>query len=252
MSPLRPWQAFWLGTHPYDQLSQVMTSLADLRRKGEIADTLLLLEHEPVITLGRGAKAEHILEGRDTLRQLGVAVTPTGRGGDVTLHAPGQLIAYPIFDLSPDRRDVRKYVQSLTRIMAHLVAPYGLQGGTVDGLIGLWLDTETPGAFPGQEQARNLVKIGAIGVRISRWITSHGFALNLTTDLSLFRLIVPCGVREHGVTSVLEASGQRLSTETAAVRAHELFAEEFSKPPTELIDLSSLTTDRLLSRVGGR
>jgi lipoyl(octanoyl) transferase len=168
----------------------------------------------------------------------------------VTLHAPGQLVAYPVFDLNPDRRDVRKYVQGLTRVMQGLIAPHGLDGGTVSNLIGLWVDQESPRSYPGEERAQNLAKIGAIGVRISRWVTSHGFALNLSTDLSLFRLIVPCGIREHGVTSLQQMTGSTLVTRSAAEDSLPLFCEEFGRSMVGgLLDLSACRPEDLPTRI---
>lgn len=242
--------SFWLGRRGYEATHRLMQQLAEARRSNHIVDVLLLLEHEPVITLGRGASAEHILSSREQLAQLGVDLAETGRGGDVTLHAPGQLIAYPIFNLSPDRQDVRKYVQGLTQIMKELIAPFGLEGGTVSQLIGLWLDQESPAHFPGEENARALAKIGAIGVRISRWITTHGFALNLTTDLSLFGLIVPCGISQHGVTSLERMTGLRWETKEAAERTAPLFAAHFGRQayPTP-VDLSAVDTDAMQAAI---
>jgi len=184
-----------------------MESLFETRRRGEVADSVLLLEHEPVITLGRGAKAENLLASEKSLQQLGVNVVSTGRGGDITLHAPGQLITYPVVDLNPDKRDVRKYVQLLTEVMKRIVAPHGIDAGTIDAMIGLWTDASHFEEWRGQKAAAAPVKLGAIGVKISRWVTQHGFALNLTTDLSLYNLIVPCGIKEYPVASVKSLTG---------------------------------------------
>lgn len=226
-----------------------MESCFEARRAGTLEDTVLLLEHEPVITLGRGARRENILVSEASLEEAGIVVFETGRGGDVTLHAPGQLVAYPIFDLSPDRRDVRKYVQGLTRVMNRLISPFGLEGGTMDGKIGLWIDSESPDSWPGQEQTRIPVKIGAIGVRISRWITQHGFALNLSTDLSLFRAIVPCGIREYGVTSVLALTEKEPNLSVLAAEALKAFEQEYSSSPAKFTDLSHLSQEDLFARI---
>ena len=198
---------FFLGRRKYAPTFELMTGLFEARKQNQIGDVVLLLEHTPVITLGRGAQAKHILAGQDQLRTLGVEVVSTGRGGDVTLHAPGQLVAYPIIDLKPDRCDVRKYVQTLSAVMNELIRPYGLDGGNIKVLIGLWLDRSQVDFYPGEDRIRAPIKIGAIGVRISRWVTSHGFALNLSTNMDLFSLIVPCGIEQFGVTSVQQLTG---------------------------------------------
>jgi lipoyl(octanoyl) transferase len=169
----------------------------------------------------------------------------TARGGDVTLHAPGQLIAYPILSLAPDRQDVRRYVRDLTEVMRRLCAEHGIGAGALDDYIGLWADAEEPARWD-QQSARTPVKLGAIGVRISRWVTMHGFALNLTTDLSLFRLIVPCGIREHGVASVAQLSGAQPSVREAATRALAAFADVFDADVEPLEDLTAQSEDALL------
>jgi lipoyl(octanoyl) transferase len=207
MSSPRTLAGYWLGRRRYEPVHQLQQRLLESRQRGECGDVVLIVEHDPVITLGRGAHASHLLVPPARLAELGVDLIATGRGGDVTLHAPGQLVVYPIVDLSPDRRDVRKYVSGLAGVMQSLVAPWGVQAGLVDGLVGLWVDAANPGVWQGQEHATRMEKIGAIGVRISRWVTMHGFALNLTTELSLFQMIVPCGIREHGVTSLVRLTG---------------------------------------------
>jgi len=215
----------WLGRQPYAPLQALQERLLRARQEGRIDDTLLLLEHEPVVTLGRGARAEHVLATAATLEQRGVELMTSTRGGDVTLHLPGQLVGYPIVDLSPDQRDVRRYVRLLAEVMRRVAEELGVASGRHEHHVGLWADAASPASFTSAEAATELVKIGAIGVRISRWVTMPGFALNLAPDLDCYRLIVPCGIREHGVGSTLSLGGRAVTVEEAAERAHAIFAE---------------------------
>jgi lipoyl(octanoyl) transferase len=182
-----------LGRLDYAAALELQRRLVEDRRAERIGDTLLLLEHPPVITLGvktRGSR-EHVVASSGQLEAEGVAVHETGRGGDVTYHGPGQIVGYPIFDLRPDRCDVHRYVRDLEEALIVAVDRLGVRAGRVAGLTGVWVGPE------GHEQ-----KLAAIGVRISRWITSHGFALNVGPDLRHFDLIVPCGITDRGVTSL--------------------------------------------------
>ncbi|HVJ16094.1 MAG TPA: lipoyl(octanoyl) transferase LipB [Polyangiaceae bacterium] len=227
----RQFKGVWLGRRRYTPVHELMHELFEARKAGSIGDTILFVEHEPVITLGRGAKAPHLLASADELERRGVELVSTGRGGDVTLHGPGQLVAYPILDLNPDRCDVRRYVKDLERVMQLLVADHGLAAGLFDRYVGLWVDTARPQRWTSGEEAESPAKIGAIGVRISRWITMHGFALNLDIDLSWFRLIVPCGISEYPVVSLASLAGKAPSVEQAAERAFELFCQVFEAEP---------------------
>ena len=207
-----------LGRIDYAAALDLQKELVEARRRGEIEDTLLLLEHPPVITLGvktRGRQA-NIIASPDELTRQGVAVFETGRGGDVTYHGPGQLVGYPILDLNPHRRDVHRYVRDLEEVLMRAVATFGIDTRRVPGLTGVWAGA------PGHEE-----KLAAIGVRISRWITSHGFALNVAADLRHFQLIVPCGIADRGVTSMEQLAGRpvpMLDVEEAVARAMiELF-----------------------------
>jgi lipoyl(octanoyl) transferase len=191
-----------LGRIDYAEALALQKDLVEQRRSGAIGDTLLLLEHAPVITLGvktRGQKT-NIVASSEALARMGVAVHETGRGGDVTYHGPGQLVGYPIIDLNPDRRDVHRYVRDLEEVLIRTAARFGLQSRRIKGLTGVWAGPE------GRED-----KLAAIGVRISRWITSHGFALNVGTDLSHFNLIIPCGITDHGVTSLERLLGRAVT-----------------------------------------
>jgi len=220
----RTLRGVWLGRRPYSEVVALQERLLAERQAGRGEDTVLLLEHPPVVTLGRGAKPEHLLATPETLAELGIVLEQTSRGGDVTLHAPGQLVAYPIVDLNPDRRDVRRFVQALTETMRRLVAELGVATGTHPKHVGLWADRAEPRKFDGASTATDLVKLGAIGVRISRWVTMHGFALNLVNDLALYGVIVPCGIREHGVASVASLGGRAVTPEALAPRALEILA----------------------------
>jgi lipoyl(octanoyl) transferase len=202
--------ARWLGRIRYDEAHALQQELLQKRIEKSIGDTLLLLEHDPVITLGRGASRENVLAHPPE-----VEVIETGRGGNVTYHGPGQLVAYPIFDLRPDRCDVRRYVRDLGEIMIRIARDYAVDAEFASDQkhIGVW--AKTPSA-----------KLGAIGVRISRWCTMHGFALNVTTDLSHFSWIVPCGISDRGVIS-LERLGVHTNVLDAAKRACVHFGDVF-------------------------
>ena len=179
---------------------------------------------------GRG----HILAPEARLAELGVAVSDTGRGGDVTYHGPGQLVGYPIIDLDPDRRDVHRYVRDLEEVMIRVCASYGVSAGRIPGKTGAWVRVP-PDVPPVDPPA----KIGAIGVRISRWITSHGFAFNVWPDLEFFRLIVPCGIAEYGVTSLKSEIGGEFAWHDVEARFVQLFGDVFDRRAT-MVDPSPL------------
>ncbi len=205
-----------LGTVGYADGLELQRRLVDQRRAGEIPDTLLLLEHPHVLTLGvklADAKS-HVLASPDELTALGVEIFEAGRGGDVTYHGPGQLVAYPIIDLRPDRCDVHRYVRDLEEVMIRVCASLDLTAGRVAGKSGAWIGDN---------------KVGAVGVRISRWITSHGIALNVNPNLNYFSLIVPCGIADKGVTSLARELGRDVSVEEIEGPFAAHFAEVFSR-----------------------
>jgi lipoyl(octanoyl) transferase len=193
-------------------------SLVADRQAGRIPDTLLLLEHDPVFTLGRNARKENVLFPEDALRNKGFEVFETGRGGDVTYHGPGQLVGYPILELPLGRRDVHRYVRDLEEVMIRTCADDGIVADRVAGRSGAWVAND---------------KVGAIGVRIARWVTSHGFALNVSVDLAPFGLIVPCGIRDRGVTSLTRLLGRPVPMEGVMARVTTHFAGVFDLQAVE-------------------
>ena len=215
-----------LGVVPYAEGLELQKRLVDDRKAERIPDQLLLLEHPAVITLGVKARSDrsNVLATPDLLASAGVEMFETGRGGDVTYHGPGQIVGYPILDLRPDRCDVHRYVRDLEEVMIAAAAAFGVSAGRIPGLTGAWV---------GQD------KLAAIGVRISRWVTSHGFAFNVSTDLTHFDFIVPCGISDRGVTSLSRLLGRSVrirEVEDALVRSFgAVFGREtveVSRPPT--------------------
>jgi lipoyl(octanoyl) transferase len=232
---LRPLDIRRLGVVPYDEALALQRELVEARKADRIPDTLLLLEHPHVLTLGvrgstattageaggRGVNWRHIIATPERLAALGVEVIETGRGGDVTYHGPGQIVGYPIIDLRPDRQDVHRYVRDLEDVLIRTCQDFSVPARRVAGLTGAWVD----------DPARGPEKIAAIGVRIARWVTSHGFALNVTTALDYFDLIVPCGIADHGVTSLQAVLGRPLETSAVQERIIVNFAEVFGRAP---------------------
>lgn len=210
-------RVYWLGRRRYEPTHELQKALAEARLNDGLGDVVLLVEHDPVITLGRGAKAEHVLLDVATRHEHNVDIVTTGRGGDVTYHGPGQLVGYPILQLKPERCDVRRYVRSLAEIMILIARERYVEAGIIDDKIGVWADTARPAEWGGEPWATQPAKLGAIGVRISRWVTMHGFALNVTVDLGAFGWIVPCGIRSHGVTSIQHLTGHAVSLRDLAL-----------------------------------
>jgi len=223
---MRPLAVQRLGRLRYADALELQARLVADRQAGSIADTLLLLEHDPVFTLGRNAQPENLRFSEGSLREQGFDVFDIGRGGDVTFHGPGQVVGYPIIDLSPDRRDVHRYVRDLEDVMIRCCGDFGIDAERHAGLTGTWVGEE---------------KIGAIGVRISRWVTSHGFALNVGTDLSAFDLIVPCGIQDRGVTSLAKLLGRPVPLDDVMNSLARRFAAVFER---ELVAESATASER--------
>ncbi len=211
-TPARTLDVHRLGAVDYDETHELQKRLVEARVAGEIGDTLLLLTHSPTVTLGRAAKEENVLHSKQALEALGVSLHEVGRGGDVTYHGPGQLVGYPILSLAPDRKDVRKYVSSLEETMIRVAADYDVEAHRTEGMNGTWVGME---------------KLGAVGVRISRWVTMHGFGLNVNTDLDYFKLIVPCGLAGRSVTSLASLTGGKLDLREVEERAASHFAAQY-------------------------
>ena len=182
-----------LGVVPFTDAVALQQKLVVERQQNRLPDQLLLLEHTPVITLGVGASRDNVLASAPTLARRGVEIHEARRGGDVTYHGPGQLVGYPILMLKPDRCDVHRYVRDLEEAIIRAVAEFGVRATRIAGLTGVWVGND---------------KLAAIGVRLSRWVTSHGFALNVTTDLDDFGLIRACGLTDRGVTSLSRLTGE--------------------------------------------
>lgn len=224
--PVTCWQ---LGRVEYPDGLELQRQFTAARKGGQGSDALLLLEHPPVLTLGRGAKRAHVLASPAELAARGVEVFETDRGGDVTYHGPGQLVGYPLLHLGPGRQDVRKYVRAIEEILIRTVGDFGIVAGRIERWPGVWVERSRLGGPR---------KIAALGVHLSRWLTSHGFALNLEPELDHFGLIVPCGITEGGVTSMAKELGTRIDPAAVTRRLIEHFGQVFDcsvapAPPLE-------------------
>jgi lipoyl(octanoyl) transferase len=228
---MRVCQQRYLGLVPYAEALALQQAFAERRKHDEVPDTLLLLEHPHVITLGRAADSAHVLADEARRTALGVEMFETGRGGDVTYHGPGQLVGYPIIRLAPDRCDVRRYVRDLEEVLIRAARDFGVEAGRIPGLTGIWVGDE---------------KLGAIGVRISRWVTMHGFAFNVTTDLDYFRLIIPCGIADHGVTSLGQILGTSVEMRAVAASVSRHFGAVFNR---QLMALPEIEPEPRLTQV---
>ena len=225
MSPIpnpapRPLHWSYLGRIPYAEAVELQHSVRDALRSGEGPERFLLLEHPHVYTLGRNADGTDVLAGPEWLRARGIEVAECDRGGQVTYHGPGQLVGYPIINLSPDRRDIRRYVRDLQEVLIRTLAEYGIEArpGEEQAFIGVWVGKS---------------KIASIGVHLSRWITTHGFALNVSTDLSYFGGIIPCGLDQVEMTSIERLTGKAPTLSDVAAICARHFGEIFGR---ELVD----------------
>ena|SRR5579871_2192966 len=205
-----------LGRLGYAEAFELQRQFVDKRKRGDIPDQLLMVEHPPVITMGRNAHAENVLADAELLSRAGIEFHHTDRGGDVTYHGPGQVVGYPIFDLREWKRDVVAYVRGIEEVLIGALSQFDIRSRRLEGATGVWVST--PGG---------LAKIAAIGVHISRWVTSHGFALNVDTDLSYFRYIVPCGLTKP-VTS-MRAVGSAATREQVVAALADSFARVFAR-----------------------
>lgn len=213
-----PVQCHQLGRVEYVDGLELQRQFQEARRASLVPDTLLLLEHQPVLTMGRAAKLTNIITPKPQLDALGVDVFETDRGGDVTYHGPGQIVGYPLLHLAPGRQDVRKYVRAIEELMIRTVADYGLAATRFPQWPGVWIAESRRGGPR---------KIAALGVHLSRWYTKHGFALNVNTNLSHFELIVPCGIKEAGVTSMREELQREVDQREVESRIAHHFREVF-------------------------
>jgi lipoyl(octanoyl) transferase len=210
----RPCELHQLHLVTYENGLKLQQKLVEMRQRDELPDQFLLLEHPPVITLGRGGDTKNLLASDEALRAERVRFFATERGGDITYHGPGQLVGYPILHLGEGNRDVRKYVTNLEEVLIRTVGEYGITAARIDGRRGIWVGND---------------KIAAIGVRIARWVTSHGFALNVNTNLSHFRLITPCGLEGTGVTSISKEAGRAVEFDEVREIVAAKFAEVFER-----------------------
>jgi lipoyl(octanoyl) transferase len=216
-----------IGRTRYADAWQIQQKLWEQRHAGFVGDLLLFTEHEPVYTIGKGGDFNHLLADGNELQQSGVEVYHIDRGGDVTYHGPGQIVGYPILDLNNYFLDLHRYLRSLEEVMIEALADFGIRAGREEGLTGVWVNGD---------------KIGALGVKVSRWVTMHGFALNVNTDLKRFDRIIPCGIFHKGVTSLQSI----LQHEVDMMEVRSSLARAFGKVFT--VEMSSISKDELLTQ----
>lgn len=226
-----------LGLVEYGAALELQRRVVAARKAGVIPDVFLMCEHPHVITLGRSGKISNLRAPEHTLRQLGVSFFETSRGGDITYHGPGQLVGYPILNLGEIRRDVAWYVRALEEAMIRATSEFGISSKRVPGRTGVWV--EVPAGSEAEEvqeakevqESKDEEKLAAIGVHISRWVTSHGFAYNVSTDLGYFDLIVPCGIAGKRATSLEKLLGRRVDRMEVAPRIVAHLGEIFGLDP---------------------
>lgn len=211
---IRDLDVYLLGSVDHAKALEIQERLLQARIGDRINDSLLLLELEPVITMGFSAKQEHLLQSSGFLRERGIDVIKVNRGGDVTYHGPGQIVAYAIVDLKPNQRDVRRYVWRLEEVLLRVASAFGLAASRIDDLHGIWIEDR---------------KIGAVGVRIKRWVTMHGFSFNVNTDLSAYDSIIPCGIEDKRVTSLQNEIDRTVEMDAVYRITAEKFAEVFDR-----------------------
>jgi lipoate-protein ligase B len=211
-SGFKPLYRLDLGKTDYKDTWDLQKKLVDLRAEGKIPDTLILTEHQPVITMGRGTAKENLLVSREELEKRGIDLYHIERGGDITYHGPGQLVAYPIIDLSARGRDLHRYLRDLEEVVIQTLSKYGLTGTLKKSLTGVWVDNH---------------KLAAIGVAVSKWISYHGLALNVNTDLDYAKLINPCGITQFPLGSIASMTGQNVDFTEVKNHLADDFAEYF-------------------------
>jgi len=235
-----------LGLMGYAEAYALQKRIVAARKADAVEDVLLLCEHPHVITLGRNGKREHLLASENVLRQKGVEFYETRRGGDVTYHGPGQIVGYPILNLAAIRRDVVWYVRMLEEVMIRAAGDFGAVANREVGKTGVWVATRKnspQSAQRAQNGTETAEKLGAIGVHISRWVTSHGFAYNVSTDLRFFDLIVPCGIADRKATSLEKLLGRGIDSREVAARLTQHFGQIFG------LDMRAASQDELFERL---
>lgn len=227
---------FYLGTVPYGKALEIQELLLEKKINKEIPDSLILLEHPHTFTIGRSGSSENLLVNENYLNQNGIELVRISRGGDITYHGPGQLVGYPIFDLNNHKKDIHKFLRDLEETIILCLDTFGIQGRRIDKLTGVWVKRS---------------KIASIGVGIKRWTTYHGFALNVNTDLGLFDMINPCGMKQVQMTSIKDWVGEKSDIDMNKVRDRitEAFGDVFSITVSENYDFSDTNKKNLFRKI---